>query len=614
MEILAIPIVALGALYFVSNQQKGVSENDDSRQNRYAEAFASRDIYDNLPNVNTPDRNFKDDSSLLSIGTVPENDYTSKLSTVNRYDGPEVYTDKYFNPVRYPQTGKDVMTGDRTFDSLTGDKVYSSYFQHANMVPYFGSNVRTRFAGDNTNESVLDNLVGTGSQILSKTEQSPLFSPSENLNWAYGAPNNTDFVRSRMNVSQKMSNVKPFEEERVGPGLNGQSGAGFNSGMVARETWLPKTVDELRISTNPKTSHTILGHEGPAISRVTNLGMMGQMEKNRPERAFEMGPERYNTTTGLEKGAMLHAIPIDRHVNRETTATSYIGGAGASNSETYVEGQYMPSKHIDLGAVPLHPANAVGRSGAREGEYGIHGKMAYPNNRTVTRTDDYFGAVGGAFGSVVSPLLDILRPSRRENTIGSLRPYQNPASRVQNSYVFNPADRPAPTIREMTEQSINHLNINAGQRGGGYETTEHQPAFTTRNQTGNFYYSGIAGGGEGHKQVRPYDAEYAQRNNDIKSSTIEGRMVPGNMSLMNGDINMASKPKDLFMRNDRPIAPTNMPYQSPDITSMGKMQGSAPLYQTAQLDRNTPDILTSLKSNPYTLSVVNGIGGNYVPH
>jgi hypothetical protein len=107
--------------------------------------------------------------------------------------------------------------------------------------------------------------------------------------------------------------------------------------------------------------------------------------------------------------------------------------------------------------------------------------------------------------------------------------------------------------------------------------------------------------------VRPYDAEYAQRNNDIKSSTIEGRMVPGNMSLMNGDINMESKPKDVFMKNNRPIAPTNMPYQSPDMTSMGKMQGSAPLYQNAQLDRNTPDILSSLKSNPYTLSVVNGI-------
>jgi hypothetical protein len=599
MEILAIPAMALGALYMVSNQKKGSDETT-------METFLSG--RESLPNINLPDRNFRtNEESEPVFGSLGELDYTSQLSAVNQYDGPEVYTDKYFNPMRNPLSTKDIMHGDRRYESLTGDKVDASYFKHANMTPYFGSNVRTPLTDGNTNESVLDNMVGAGSQIQNKTEQSPLFSPSENLKWSHGAPNQTDFIRSRMNVSQRMANVKPFQEERVGPGLNGQGSAGYNSGMMARETWLPKTVDELRVANNPKASHLLLGHEGPAMSHITNLGLLGQMEKNRPERAYETGPERYITTTGLEKGQTLHSIPIERHVNRATATASYTGIAGASNPEMYVDGEYMPSRHIDLGPVPLHPANAVGRSGAREGEYGIHGKMAYPNNRTITRTDDYFGAVGGAFGSVVSPLLDMLRPSRRENTIGSLRPYQNPSSRVQNSYLFNPADRPAPTLREMTEQSKNHLNVNANQRGGAYAVAEHQPTFTTRQQTGDFYYSGIAGGGEGHKQVRTYDAEYAQRNNDIKSSTIEGRMVPGNMSLMQGDINMSSKPKDVFMRNNRPIAPTSMPYQSPDVSSMGRLQGSAPLYQTIQMDRNAPDILSSLKSNPYTLSVVNGL-------
>ena len=53
----------------------------------------------------------------------------------------------------------------------------------------------------------------------------------------------------------KMSNVKPFETQNVGPGLNqGYSTAGsggFNSGMEAREKWIAKSVDELRIKTNP---------------------------------------------------------------------------------------------------------------------------------------------------------------------------------------------------------------------------------------------------------------------------------------------------------------------------------------------------------------------------
>jgi hypothetical protein len=591
MEILAIPVLALGALYVVSNQKKTNSE-----------AFTNRNRL--LPNTDLPDSNFQTDSSP-EIGSV-ETDRSSLLSTVNRYDGPDVYTDKYFNPNRNPLTAADVTHGERKFNSLTGDKVDSTYFQHNNMTPYFGSNVRSRIANENTGESILDNMIGTGSQVSSKVEQSPLFSPSENLQWAHGAPNATDFVRSRMNVSAKMSNVKLFQAEQVSPGLNGQSGQGFNSGMMARETWLPKTVDELRVANNPKASHMLVGHEGPAGSRIANLGLMGQMEKHRPERAYETGPERYMTTTGLQKGQTLQSVPVERFVNRTTTTTSYVGGAGTSNPETYVDGEYMPSKHIDLGAVPIQPANAVGRSGAREGEYGLKSKMAYPNNRSTTRTDDYFGAIGGAFGSVVAPLLDILRPSRKENAIGSLRPYQNPASHVQNSYLFNPADRPAPTIRETTEQSKGHHNINAGQRGGAYEVSDQQATYTTRQTTGDFYYSGVAGGGEGTKQVRPYDAEYAQRNNDIKSSTIEGRMVPGNMSLMQGEIHMTSKPKDVFMQNHRPVAPS-LPYQSPDVANMGKTQGASSLYQNIQLDRSTPDFMSSLKSNPYTLSVVNGL-------
>ncbi len=588
MEVLAIPVIALGALYMMSNQKK---EDTDY------ENFSSR-----LPNVDLPDRNIYDDED--SSPRFDETDRTALLSTVNRYDGPEVYTDKFFNSNRYPKTASDVMTPEsRRFDSLTGDKVNSDYFKHNNMVPYFGSNMRSRLVDENATESVLDNMVGAGSHIQTKSEQSPLFSPAENLQWAYGAPNATDFVRSRMNVGMKMSNVKPFEEERVSPGLAGQSSQGFNSGMMAREAWMPKTVDELRVNNNPRVSHMLVGHEGPAMSRIANLGSIGQVEKNRPERMFENGPDRYMTTTGLAKGQTLQGITIEKHVNRATTTQSYVGGAGASNSEMYVDGEYMPSKHIDLGPVPLHPANAVGRSEAREGEYELNAKVAYPNNRTTTRTGDYFGAIGGAFGSVIAPLLDALRPSRRENTIGSLRPYQNPGSHVQNSYLFNPADRPAPTIRETTEISKNHHNINAGQRGGAYQTTECQPSFTTRETTGNFFYSGV---GEGAKEARTYDAEYAQRNNDIKSSTIDGRMVPGNMSLMQGDIHMTSKARETKMLNKRPAAPS-MPYQSPDMTNYGKLHGSQSLYSTIQMDRTKPEILDALKSNPYTLSVVNAL-------
>jgi len=603
---LAIPILALGGLYIISKQQ--------TEQNDQKEAF---NAHEELPNTNIPNRNYVNEYPIINANV----DLTSKLSNNNRYDGPQVYTDKYFNPTvknnvfsgvggeETPIVGQAVQSGN--FKSLTGETVGGDYFRHANMVPYFGGKIRSRQVEANAHESIMDNYLGTGSQSISKKEQSPMFAPNENVDWAYGAPNQNEFYQSRVNASSKMANVKPFAEERVGPGLGlgytTEGSAGFNSGMMARETWLPKTTNELRVDNKPKsTGHMLIGHEGPAISRVTNLGSIGNVEKNRPERAFESGEERWFTTTGVEKSQPMRAIPIERYVNRPETATDYIGGAGSSNPSTYTDGEYMPSKHIDLGAVPLSIANSVGQGGATDADYGIKSKFAYPNNRSANQQTDYFGAVGGAIGSVFTPLLDMLRPSRRENVIGSLRPYENPGTKVPLSYIFNPADRPNTTIRETTENSKFHLNVNGNQLGGAYKVSEHQPIQNERMNQSDFYYAGNASAGERGREARPYDAEYRQRNNDIKSSTINGRLVKGNMALMNGSVNMQGKAKDDYLHNKRAVNPS-IPGQTPSLDSMGKLQGKNGLYQNLQYDRTTPDMLDALKGNPYALSVTRGI-------
>jgi Neuraminidase (sialidase) len=44
---------------------------------------------------------------------------------------------------------------DGEYQSLTGDKVGSDYFQHNNMVPYFGSKSHTLVLDENTAESII---------------------------------------------------------------------------------------------------------------------------------------------------------------------------------------------------------------------------------------------------------------------------------------------------------------------------------------------------------------------------------------------------------------------------------------------------------------------------
>jgi hypothetical protein len=269
----------------------------------------------------------------------------------------------------------------------------------------------------------------------------------------------------------------------------------------------------------------------------------------------------------------------------------------------------MPSKHIDLGAVPITPAYRTNAGGANEGDFGNKSRMIYQNNRSANQQDTYFGAFGGAIGAVVAPLLDALRPSRRENAVGSLRPYQNPSSTVSNSYVFNPADRPATTIKETTEDGKGHLFIDRNQSSDAYRVTGNQPIINNRMTQSDFFYAGGGSAGERGRQPRTYDAEYRQRNNDVKSSTLASFTPAGNMGLFSGDINMTSVPKDNWQANRRALDPT-MPSQSPSIGNMGR-QASGPQSTTfnsnIQLDRTNPDLLSQLKGNPFAISHLAGL-------
>ena len=495
------------------------------------------------------------------------------------------------------------------YTSLSGEKVSNSYFTHENMTPFFGAkNTARSINNSHQNESMLDTYLGKGSQHIEKREQAPLFAPNDNYQWAHGTPNQTDFIQSRVNPSSKISNVLPFEQEKVGPGIGlgarTEGSSGFNSGMMNRETWMPKTVDEMRVKTNAKSSGVgLFGHEGPAVSNIKEMGDIGKLEKNRPERTFEMGHDRVMTTTGAEKGVTLRPIQEDRYTNRPETTTSYIGAAGSDNQGVFVDGEYMPSKHIDLGEVPMSVANANGRSGATAGDYGIKSQVLYNNNRTANTQSDYFGAIGGAIGSVISPLLDVLRPSRKENTIGTLRPYQNASTSVTQSYVFNPADRPGTTIRETTENSKFHMTPGTNEMNkGGYTVTNVQPVANNRMSQSDYFYSGNASAGDGTHEARPYDAEYRQRNNDIKSSTIDGRLVKGGMSLMNNNTNYNTKDITQKLEVNRQNAPVYS-RQPPSTETMGRLQGKQYFPTEMENKRNESNLLSSLKKNPYALSI-----------
>ena len=150
------------------------------------------------------------------------------------------------------------------------------------------------------------------------------------------------------------------------------------------------------------------------------------------------------------------------------------------------------------------------------------------------------------------------------------------------------------------ENSKFHMNINANQRGGGYATSDHQQANTARATTGDFYYAGGSSASNA-KEMRSYGAELNQRNNDVKSYTIDGRVGNGNTNVFSGNVNMGSKQRDLKQTNNRPLIQKGAA-QSPSVEQIGRVSGAVPLYQTIQADRNTPDIMSALQGNPYAIT------------
>jgi hypothetical protein len=300
---------------------------------------------------------------------------------------------------------------------------------------------------------------------------------------------------------------------------------------------------------------------------------------------------------------------IPREVARPETSQEYAGVAQQTTGTShYVVGNYAEPHSVELGSYPILAANAQGKFLATDGDYGYQSNRSYLNNRSIgAGKEDYFGAVRGAITEVVAPLFDVLRPSRKENSVGTLRPYENPKASVPLTYVFNPKDKVKTTLREMTQESPNHLNVSGHQRGGGYETNPQQPVENARYKTSDYYYAGNASSDQ--KKERIVDAEYNQRNNAKKSSTNVGYTTGGNINVFDPKMNIdVSTKRTELLKNNRGIVPS-LTRGSPDMALMGEMttKNSTQLYANQQLDRHDGSVIRQLKDNPYAVPMIRSL-------
>jgi len=613
MAELAIPLLGLASVYLLSNQKK--KNNNANPNNPKPLADSSSAFAEGYENMGKPDN-----YPVFKPNTGSADDYSN-------YPNPNAATDKYYQQSVY----EDVANGGSDFGgksqfgdpyqqrrqvmSLTGKPVDAAEFKHNNMAPFFGAKIRGRTADANVHEPILDSMNGGGSQWVSKTEVAPLFKPQENYNYVNGTPSTSDFMQSRQIPSIKMANVKPWEEVHVAPGLDkGYTDAGsggFNSGMDARDKWVDRNVDELRVKTNPKLTFGLETHEGPAhyyIPNAPSAAQQGKVEKHLPDTYYLNTPDRWLTTTGLEKAQTARPIEADRFVNRPSTTTEYFGAGSEQNgAATYAPPKVEQSKRQQMDPSHHHGIN-LGASCQKPASTADHGRLGYKllhNNRSTTTNAIAPGGVFGALRAVVAPLLDVVRPSRKENVIGNLRSYANAGTTVPSGTVFNPADRLPTTIKETTSGLLdfNHLNFER-QTNAGYQVQEHQAVENQRDTTTEVEYMGSAGGAATHAGNQVYDAAYNQHNNNNKVHP--ARTNQGNMNLLNHNENVCVRKPHLtttnYMGGAAPGPNTmNLP---PSVETYGKTRMPQTYPRNAiECERINPDILDAFRNNPYTQSL-----------
>ena len=603
MAEIAIPAVALGAMYILSNRNDGESkesfENVSAPQSR---KLPMGNIKTGVPvntKINYPVQTFSD------VGHTPSS-YASPNAATDRYFQQDVYEEKVDND--------QDPTNSALFKSLNGDMVQKKDIKFNNMVPFFGSSVKQRTANFKGNENILDNYNGSGSQVIHKKEQAPLFAPHENLHYAHGTPNHSDFIQSRMNPSQRMANTKPWEEIRVGPGLNkgytNKGSDGFNAGMEARNKWLDKSVDQLRTLTNPKLTFSLGNHEGPANSTIKSRGIEGAVEKNRPDTFYINGPDRWFTTTGQEKAQRSRAEEPMQPENRPFTTREYFGGGSANQNGAStggrVEENYRKSSRPELApdGKYLGPAHNMtyqtGWDNLKQ-NYGKDGYKTYANSRTTTKQAREFGGAFGWVKAVVAPVMDVLRPSRKENVIGNLREQGNASGvyGVNQACVWNPAERAKTTIREQTSET-HDISQPFYKHDGGYATASYQLREQQRASTSCEYVGNHAGTTYGNSSAPVYNAAYNATLNPYKEKLLKTHPNSGNQDLFNGNQNIKISKIGI---NNESFGIANMPKESSNISTYGELGSRNTRETSVGFNRNEGDLLSAFNNNPYSHSL-----------
>jgi hypothetical protein len=210
----------------------------------------------------------------------------------------------------------------------------------------------------------------------------------------------------------------------------------------------------------------------------------------------------------------------------------------------------------------------------------------------------------GAIGAVIAPIMDIFKPTRKDETIHNVRIYGEAQQAVPKGYVYNPLDSTPTTLKETTMYSPEFRIDN--QKESMYVNNYSAPGLTQRDTTSSEYFTAAGGYASAYGDMS-YDAAYRQHNNDIKSQTIYNRPNQGGMQIFNQEMNVNCKDDcDRFEGRVNP-AFSKMASLPPSVQTYGAIHAPQYYNECQMCDRIQPDILNAFRNNPYTHSLTTSV-------
>lgn len=350
----------------------------------------------------------------MRTGVVPEPAYASMFQPLSHGLGTS-------EPVSIPSRGP--------VSTMAGTSVSREDFTHNNMQPYFRGSVRQN-VDPGANASILENRTGRSDMHKRKQAVECFFEPTAGFGHVCGAPDSTNYSRDRISPFQRRANDFPIETVRVGPGLGlgftATPDGGFQQGAT-QDYVMPKSVDELRTASKPKITMELKNPQGP-MKGVAQRGLIGDVDKNRPDTYFEQTADMLLKTTGAQLKEKMYSEQIVKATSRVDTHLEYQGGAQTSATKPGMGEDY---------------------------DFGKDSVMVFKNERDITGTKTVISNITSMVKAVVAPLFDIFRHNHKEYTLDSARIYGNMQAQIPSKpTTYDPVTHMMrTTVREQLDDS-----------------------------------------------------------------------------------------------------------------------------------------------------------------